>query len=220
LDPVVTPQDLETYWDTVYAEGDATKSWRQARPLPSLSAIRAALRDETDAPIVDVGGGSSPLAGELVAAGYTDVSVLDVSAAALGLARQRMGDRAGRVTWIVADVLAWSPDRGYALWHDRATLHFFVRDDDRHRYARVAGSAVAPGGYAVIATFAPDGPRTCSGLPVQRSSTQEIAALFADRFTLVSGDHEVHRTPGGVAQSFTWTVLRRRATVTDGGART
>lgn len=205
----MTAHGLGTYWDTVYAEGDATKSWRQARPLASLSAIRAALGEEQDAPIIDIGGGSSALAGELVAAGYTDVSVLDISATAMVLARERMGDRAERVTWIATDLLAWQPDRQYALWHDRATLHFFVVDHDRVQYARIAGAAIAPGGYGVIATFAPDGPRTCSGLPVRPSSAEEIAALFGPQFTLVSSDRELHRTPGGADQSFTWAVLRR-----------
>lgn len=205
----MTTPDPRSYWDDVYADGDASKSWRQPRPLVSLSAIGAVLGDEKDVPIIDVGGGSSTLADELLNSGYTDVSVLDVSANAIGLAQERMGERAERVRWIAADLLEWRPEREYALWHDRATLHFFVLDSDRRRYAQVARTAIAPGGYAVTATFAPDGPTTCSGLPVHRSSSEEIAALFGAQFNLVSADHELHLTPRGAEQSFTWAVLRR-----------
>lgn len=205
----MTTHEPETYWDHVYAEGDATKSWRQPRPRVSLSAIGSALGNEREAPIIDVGGGSSTLADELLTTGYTDVTVLDVSANALRLARERMGEAAERVNWIAADLLQWRPDREYALWHDRATLHFFVLESDRRRYAHVARAAIAPGGYAVIATFAPDGPTTCSGLPVHRSSPDGIAALLGAQFSLLSADHELHRTPRGAEQSFAWALLRR-----------
>ena len=200
---------LQEYWDTAYGEGDATKSWTQDHPVASLSMIQAALEDRKSDAIIDIGGGSSSLAGELVAAGYRDVTVLDLSVAALYLARRRMGAQATRVAWVVADLLDWEPPRRYALWHDRATLHFFVDDADRQRYADVARSAIEPGGHAVIATFAPDGPTDCSGLPVRRYSPQDIARLLGEEFTLARADHQVHRTPGGVEQPFTWLVLRR-----------
>jgi len=124
-----------------------------------------------------------------------------------------MGERAERVRWIVADLLDWRPDRQYALWHDRATLHFFVIDSDRQRYASVARTAIAHGGYAVIATFARDGPTECSSLPVHLSSVEEIADLLRAQFRLVRSDHELHRTPSGAQQSFTWAVLRRAASI-------
>jgi SAM-dependent methyltransferase len=204
----VSARELKTRWDAVYEEGDATKSWTQGRPVASLSAITAALGEAKDAAIIDVGGGSSPLAAELVAGGYTDVSVLDISVQAMVLARERMGERAERVRWIAADVLDWRPDRQYALWHDRATLHFFVTGAARERYGTVARRAIAPGGYAVVATFAPDGPTECSGLPVHRSSAEEIAGLFGAQFTLLDSHHQLHRTPSGAEQSFTWAVVR------------
>ena len=162
--------------------------------------------------LIDAGGGSSSLASQLVGAGYRDVSVLDLSVVALRLACQRMGAAASRVQWIVADVLDWEPARRYALWHDRAMLHFFVDDADRRRYADAARRAVQPGGHAVIATFAPDGPTECSGLPVRRSSAQDIAQLLGDEFGLVREDRELHQTPGGTEQPFTWVVLQRAAT--------
>jgi trans-aconitate methyltransferase len=159
---VVSP---DAHWDGVYAGGDTSVSWAQDRPAPSLRAI-AATAVSPRAPIIDVGGGSSMLAAELLAAGHGDVTVLDVSANALRLARERLGERADRVEWMVADLLEWRPRRRYALWHDRAVLHFFTRESDRASYAGRVREALAPGGHAVIATFAPDGPTSCSGLPV------------------------------------------------------
>jgi hypothetical protein len=135
--------------------------------------------------------------------------VLDISTAALHLAHDRLGDQAERIHWLHVDLLAWVPERRYAIWHDRATLHFFVADADRARYRDVARAAIQPGGHAIIATFAPDGPRECSGLPVRRSSAEEIEALFGPGFSLVTADHELHSTPGGLLQAFTWAVLRR-----------
>jgi SAM-dependent methyltransferase len=200
------------HWDVAYSEGDATKSWKQDPPRTSLSVIDSVMGANKRAGLIDAGGGSSSLASQLVGAGYRDVSVLDLSVVALRLACQRMGAAASRVQWIVADVLDWEPARRYALWHDRAMLHFFVDDADRRRYADAARRAVQPGGHAVIATFAPDGPTECSGLPVRRSSAQGIAQLLGDEFGLVREDRELHQTPGGTEQPFTWVVLQRAAT--------
>src|SRR5262249_46370048 len=161
-------------------------------PGPSLAFIEAAFEGRRDAAILDVGGGSSPLAAELMARGYRDLAVLDISATAIGLAQERMGEAATHVEWIVAGLLHWRPPRHYALWHDRATLHFLILDADRERYAEIARSAVAPGGHAVIATFAPDGPTNCSGLPVHRSSPEDIVELLGDQFTLVRAAEQLH----------------------------
>jgi trans-aconitate methyltransferase len=204
----VSTNELKTHWDAVYAEGDATKSWTQRRPHASLAAVHALVANRKHAAIIDIGGGSSSLAAELVEAGYTDVSVLDISDSAMMLARERMGARAEQVWWIATDLLDWRPGRQYALWHDRATLHFFTADADRNRYGEVARAAIAAGGYAVIATFAPDGPTECSGLPVRRHAAEEIAELLGARFTLLRSDRELHQTPGGSEQAFTWALLQ------------
>jgi hypothetical protein len=112
------------------------------------------------------------------------------------------------VEWIVADVLAWTPPRRYGLWHDRALLHFLVGPDDAARYARTLRAAVAPGGAAVIAAFAPDGPPTCSGLPVRHYDAGAIAELLGPGAKLVATRREEHVTPGGRVQPFTWAALR------------
>jgi len=199
---------LDNHWNATYANGDSTTSWTQVNPTESLRAI-AAVSPGLDAAIIDVGGGSSRLAGELLRAGRTDVTVLDVSSAALDLAKDRLLDQAARVEWIAADLLAWEPARRYAVWHDRAVLHFFTDPADRGRYVAKLADGLANGGHAIIATFAPDGPTSCSGLPVQRSSAEEILDLLGNQFTGVSAKTQHHRTPGGREQAFTWIVAKR-----------
>ena len=195
------------HWDAAYAGGHRRVSWFQDDPAESLDAIwRAA--PAPDAPIVDVGGGASALAGRLLEQGRTDVTVLDLSAVALQLAGDRIGDDP-RVHWIAADVLAWKPERTYAIWHDRALLHFFTADADRARYAATLAKALHPGGHAIVATFAPHGPERCSGLRVRRSAATEIAALLGPGFELQHAATHDHVTPGGTTQPFTWAILRR-----------
>ena len=196
------------HWDDVYAAGDAGVSWAQAHAGPSLAAI-AATGVALHEPIIDAGGGSSVLAGGLLAAGHTDVTVLDLSEQALRLARDRLGDRGAEVDWVVADLLAWRPPRRYALWHDRAVLHFFTEPAQRTAYARVLRQALAPRGFAVIATFAPDGPTRCSGLPVRRGSADEVLSLLGDGYELLQATRETHVAPSGRTQAVSWVTVRR-----------
>ena len=160
--------------------------------------------------VLDVGGGTSPLAGALLARGFADVTVLDLSEVALQTSRARLGPADARVRWVHADILDWIPDRTYGLWHDRAVFHFLVDAEDRERYVTTARSAVRPGGSVVVGTFAEDGPATCSGLPVARYDTQALADAFGAGFALVGSRRHEHRTPGGSVQPFTWVAMRRR----------
>ncbi len=137
------------------------------------------------------------------------MTVLDVSERALEVSRSRLGTRAEQVTWTVADVRQWSPGRTYRLWHDRAVFHFLTSPSDREAYVRTASDAVEVGGWIVVATFAPDGPDTCSGLPVARHDASSLAGVFAPAFEPVTHRREVHTTPAGVTQPFTWFVVRR-----------
>lgn len=197
------------HWDAAYERrGPEGVSWFQPTPALSLRLI-ASLSLPPDAPVVDVGGGASALAGALLAAGARDVSVLDVSATALGQARARLGAEARRVEWIEEDVRDWRPARAYALWHDRAVFHFMVTADDRDAYLRAVRAAVAPGGHVVVAAFAADGPTRCSGLPVTRYDASGLAAAFGDGFRSLRSEREVHTTPGGSRQAFTWVLLER-----------
>lgn len=181
-------------------------SWFQGEPTVSLELV-AHLGVERSAAVIDVGGGASPLVDHLVAAGFGDVTVLDVSVVALEEARRRVGPHAP-VRWVGEDLLAWHPSRRYGLWHDRAVFHFLVDDADRARYVATLTEALEDGAGVVMATFAPDGPEYCSGLPVCRYSPEALAAALGPGFTLVASRRELHTTPAGVAQPFTWIAGR------------
>ncbi len=199
-----------THWDTIFSEhAEDAVSWFQADPSTSLRLVVEAAPD-LRRPIVDVGAGESRLADALLAAGATDLTVLDVSRVALDAVAVRLGDSAGRVRFVCTGILDWTPDREFAVWHDRAVFHFLTEPADRDHYFRLAADALAPGGRLVLGTFGPDGPETCSGLPVCPYAPDELAALAARWFTLVTAEQELHRTPWGTEQPFTWVVLERR----------
>jgi SAM-dependent methyltransferase len=207
---VTSAIDRRAHWDRVFEErGPAGVSWFEQSPGMSLEMIDLAGIGPHEA-VLDVGGGASPLAGALLARGFDDVTVLDLSEVALLAARAELGPEGDRVDWIRADVLDWTPRRTYGLWHDRAVFHFLVDVDARERYLATARSALRFGGHVVIGTFAEDGPTTCSGLPVARYHAQALAAALGPDFTIVASRRDEHRTPGGTAQAFTWVTLQRR----------
>jgi SAM-dependent methyltransferase len=195
-------------WDEAYAQGGTRCSWFQDAPEMSLRMLDAA-GVTASASVIDVGGGASPLAGALLERGFRDVTVLDISAAAMEQARHRLGPRAGEVHWLTADIRAWRPPRRYAAWHDRAVFHFLTAEPDRRDYRRALAEATTPDAVAVVGCFAPDGPQRCSGLPVARYGPGDLAAELAPDWQLVAQDSEEHTTPSGLAQPFTWAALRR-----------
>jgi SAM-dependent methyltransferase len=199
------------HWDAAYASGGVQGvSWYQPVPVVALGLIEA-LGVQPDAAVLDVGGGGSALAGELVARGFGDVTVLDVSAVALAATCESLPAGAP-VRCVEADILEWMPDRRYELWHDRAVFHFLTEPADRARYVAQLRRAVAVGGHVIIATFAEDGPTRCSGLEVKRYAPAELQAEFAEGFELLESRGEHHLTPSGTPQAFTWCVFRVRAT--------
>lgn len=201
--------DRAGHWDHVHGTGEpATTSWHQPEPSISLELVRA-LGTGPDDPVLDVGGGTSALAGALLDRGHRDVSVLDVSEAALRIARERLSARAATVRWLVADLLAWSAPRRYRLWHDRAVFHFLTREDERRRYRDLLREAVAPGGSVLVGTFAADGPGQCSGLPTCGYDPDELATALGDGFEVRVARRVEHRTPWGDVQPFTWVGLHR-----------
>lgn len=196
------------HWDDAYAKGATSRSWYQPQATESLGFIAATGLAATRS-VVDVGGGASTLVDGLLDRGFADVTVIDLSAEGLEIARARLGDRAATVTWATADVLEWRPGSTFDLWHDRAVLHFLTADEDRAAYAAKAASLVAPGGWITIGGFAPDGPTSCSGLPVRGASSDELAELFARDFTAVESAPVIHKTPSGSSQRFAWLVAQR-----------
>ena len=198
----------QEHWDRVWAEKDPDEvSWFQAEPRTSLEMIDA-LNLPPTAPIVDVGGGASRLAGELLERGFRDVTVADVSEAALAKARERLGAAGEEIKWVKADVRSQDFGRRFALWHDRAVFHFLVEQEDRERYAEVLRHSLAPDGHAVISTFGPDGPTSCSGLPTARYDAEELAAALAPAVSLVASRLAVHETPSGKEQQFLYAHFR------------
>src|SRR5512135_678648 len=201
-------RDAREHWDTVHvSKAPGQASWFQAWPQPSLRLLSSVTAPSSA--VLDVGAGTSTLADALVGAGWSDVTVLDVSAEALAIVRARLGARQHDVSFVVGDVLSWQPERTYHVWHDRAVFHFLVQPDERQRYIATARRAVSMGGAVVIAAFAVDGPMQCSGLPTARYSADELAEAFAPAFRVAHAEREEHRTPEGVVQPFTWVVLRR-----------
>ena len=202
--------DRSSHWDSVYAtKGEAEVSWFQDSPTISLDLIRAAAPDH-GAAVIDVGGGASRLVDALLQDGYRDVSVLDLSANALDAARKRIGAAAATVDWIVADATTWQPAKTYDVWHDRAAFHFLTDAGDRAAYVERLRSAVAPGGQIIIATFAPDGPEKCSGLPVQRHDSASLLAELGPEFALIETRRETHHTPWDSTQAFQFSRFQRR----------
>jgi SAM-dependent methyltransferase len=209
---MATTDDRQAHWQRVWTTREADRvSWFESRADRSFALIRD-VAEPPAAAIIDVGGGASVLVDRLLAEGFRDVTVLDVSAAALGIARARLGASADRVHWIASDVLAADlPERGYDLWHDRAVFHFLTEADDRQRYVHQLTRALRPDGHAVIACFAPEGPEKCSGLPVVRYDAPALAAELGPRFELLRSSRAEHSTPTGAAQQFLYALFRRRA---------
>ncbi len=205
------PVERQSHWEQVYSgNAEDQVSWFEAVPETSLSLIRAC-RLPPDALILDVGAGASRLPDALLKEGFTNLAVLDISAAALEKTKARLGPLARNVRMIVADVAAWRPEFQVDLWHDRATLHFLTEQEERAAYAVTVRSAVRPGGFVIISGFAPSGPARCSGLPVMRASQAEVAALLGPDFEPLDAFEADHTTPKGMHQRFLYTRWKRRA---------
>jgi SAM-dependent methyltransferase len=194
------------HWDSIYsAKTDGEISWTQTDPRTSLSLIHEVLPRGA---IIDVGGGTSVLAQRLIEEGYA-LTVLDISQAALARSKERLGERATEVRWVVADVTGIDDVGRFDLWHDRAVFHFLTDPGDRRRYVALAERSVAVGGHVVIGTFALDGPDKCSGLPVERYDGRKLTEAFGDSFALKREIAETHVTPWGKPQRFTFALLER-----------
>lgn len=195
------------HWNTIYAtKPDEQLSWTQPEPRLSLELVASVLPGGR---VIDVGGGASPLGASLAERGYV-VTVLDVSAAAIERAKSKLGARAAEIRWVVADITRAPADLGeFDMWHDRAAFHFLTDPADRAAYRATLERCLPPGGHAVIATFAEDGPEQCSGLPVRRYDAPSLAAELGERFELLRTDRETHRTPWGREQAFRYGLFRR-----------
>lgn len=201
--------DRAKHWDGVHGSKAADRvSWYTPHLDRSLAMIRAVAHPSSR--IIDVGGGASTLADDLLKLGYSNVSVLDVSGASIAIAKRRLGNDAGSITWITADVTqARLPGATYDVWHDRAVFHFLTDPADRRAYAEAARSSIRPGGHLVVGTFATDGPTRCSGLDVVRYTADTLGRELAPEFLLEREKCEIHVTPTGGEQSFLYCSFRR-----------
>jgi SAM-dependent methyltransferase len=208
---VMESASRQAHWEKVYTtKGENEVSWFQQSPEPSFELIVQAGATHASA-IIDIGGGASRLVDHLVEQGFADITVLDLSGAALEAARRRLESRADRVHWIVADATAWEPAKAYDIWHDRAAFHFLTDEKDRAAYVARLEQAVKTGGHAIIGTFALDGPERCSGLPVARYDSAGLAQALGPGFRLVHTRRHEHATPWGSRQMFQFSVFRREA---------
>lgn len=202
--------ESKEHWERVYsAKATTDVSWFQPHADHSLRLIR-----NTGVPhaasIIDVGGGASTLVDDLLAEGYSNLTVLDLSAAALSAAKKRIGQRGIQVQWLEANITeATLPIHAYDVWHDRAVFHFLTLPEHRQAYVQAALRAVKPGGHVIVSTFADDGPTQCSGLPVMRYNANGLHAEFGEPFTLIQHEKEAHHTPFGTVQQFVYCYCRR-----------
>jgi cyclopropane fatty-acyl-phospholipid synthase-like methyltransferase len=199
--------DRKTHWENIYAHKQpAEVSWTEEIPRTSLDFIRS-FNCKKDAAIIDVGGGDSKLVDHLLAEGYQNLSVLDISEKALERAKKRLGDQAKKVKWIVSDVNDFTPPTKYDVWHDRAAFHFLTTEGEIDRYVSKLRQAVSE--YLVMGTFSENGPRKCSGVEIKQYSKEQLEGLLQETFEKVKCVNEDHITPFHTKQNFTFCSFRR-----------
>ena len=198
-----------SHWDDIYETRAADEvSWFEQDPRTSYMLVSRAVQAGARS-VIEIGGGASNLVDRLLEFHLDRVAVLDVSEAGLSVAKRRLGAAASKVEWIADDVTTIEDVGRFDVWHDRAVFHFLTSDSDRRSYVRLAERSVPTGGIAIIATFAPDGPDRCSGLPVRRYDEVALADEFGDGFLLIDSQAKAHVTPRGITQNFLYASLRR-----------
>ena len=194
--------DTQAHWERVYGTRAPTEvSWFRPHLETSLDLIERVAVDRS-ASIIDVGGGESTLVDDLIARGYRNVTVMDISQTAIEHSKKRLGSASQQVTWLIDDITQAELPHSYDVWHDRAVFHFLTEPRQRVAYVRRVASAVKPGGHVIIAAFGPEGPSKCSGLDVMRYDADSLHAEFGARFRLMESSREPHRTPAGTTQQF------------------
>jgi len=201
--------EQQAHWEHVYQSKAADAvSWYRPHLERSMQLIRCAAPD-LSASVIDVGGGESTLVDDLLAAGYRDITVLDISSTAIEVSKQRLGSDAERVAWLAADITEVElPEHRYDVWHDRAVFHFLTDPAQRADYVRQVTRSVKPGGHVIVATFGSDGPQKCSGLDVVRYDADALHDEFGAAFQLLESTNELHETPFRSIQQFVYCLCR------------
>lgn len=200
---------LENHWETVYQTKDTTKvGWHQTKPQISLDFIGKAQLAKDEA-ILDVGGGDSKLVDYLLADGFQDITVLDISETALEKIKQRLKERQVQAKFVVSNILDFHPIEKISLWHDRAVFHFLIGEKEQKDYLNLVKKSIASGGYLILATFSKSGPSICSGLPVQQYDIHDLEEFFSPEFQLLEGINYDHITPAGSPQNYSVCLFQR-----------
>ncbi|WP_034058382.1 class I SAM-dependent methyltransferase [Lacinutrix jangbogonensis] len=200
--------DRKKHWETVYETKNPDQvSWTQQTPKTSLKFIKSFGIKKT-ASIIDIGGGDSKLVDNLLAEGFTNITVLDISAQALEKAKKRLGEKANQVHWIVCDITEFEPNTTFDVWHDRAAFHFLTTDTQIKKYIKTARASVS--GFLTIGTFSENGPEKCSGLKIKQYNEEELALKFKDGFDKIKCVTEDHLTPFNTTQNFLFCSFKAR----------
>jgi 2-polyprenyl-3-methyl-5-hydroxy-6-metoxy-1,4-benzoquinol methylase len=198
------------HWENIYQTKQLHEvSWYQPTPETSLNFINE-LKIPKNAKIIDIGGGDSFLVDHLLEAGYLDITILDISEAAIERAKIRLGNKADKVRWIIADIADFAPTETYDLWHDRAAFHFLTQPTEIDRYLSAAKNGVSPNGYLLMGTFSDQGPKKCSGIEIKQYNETTMTDLFAPDFTKVTCITVDHPTPFKTSQNFIFGCFRRK----------
>ncbi len=204
-------EDRKSHWEKIYSTKDLSEvSWYQPKPKTSLEYI-AALNLKKNAKIIDVGGGDSFLADNLLEEGFENITVLDISEEALKKAKTRLGKKAENIKWIVANAAEFSPSEKYDLWHDRAALHFLTEEDQIKSYLENLNSSIKKGGHAIIGTFSEKGPTKCSGIKIKQYSLYDLSELLSEDFETLKCENIDHITPSEAVQNFTFCSFRKKS---------
>lgn len=197
------------HWENIYNSKELENcSWFQPTPSISLEFIEQS-NILKSAKIIDIGGGDSYLVDSLLDKGFTDITVLDISEAALSRAKIRLGDRAARIKWLVGDAANFTPIEKYDLWHDRAAFHFLTDKKDVNCYSKTAINSLNEGGILIIGTFSENGPKKCSGIDILQYSQEELTKVFENGFNRVKCVNVDHQTPFNTIQNFTFCSFQK-----------
>ena len=201
-------EDRKQHWENIYQTSRPEQvSWTQDIPKTSLDFIHS-FQLPKDAGIIDIGGGESKLVDYLIDEGYENITVLDISQKALDRVKERLGEKADKINWVVSDITAFAPEKKYAVWHDRATFHFLTTPEQIEKYLSIAEKAVT--GFMTIGTFSENGPTKCSGLEVRQYSEASMSARFEVAFDRIKCVHEDHTTPFNIVQNFLFCSFKKK----------
>ena len=203
-------QERKKHWENIYQTKQLNEvSWFQPVPQTSLNLISKYVKSK-DAAIIDIGGGDSFLVDHLLELGYTNISVLDISEAAIERAKIRLGENANKVSWIVSDISKFEPTEKYDFWHDRAAFHFLTDKEDINRYISTVNKAITTNGILTIGTFSESGPKKCSGIEITQYTEESLANLFPNEFEKIESFYVDHPTPFDTVQNFVFGVFRKK----------